>query len=257
MTAWEVREGDAVELLRALPAASIDAVVTDPPYGERAASWDRPKDRRWHAEWIAAAHQALKPGAPLMTFASRRYLDVVMAALRVERGDTAECPIQTGVWIHRQGFTGGRVGTLRPEHEPWIASGLLRVEEPDVRALRAYTKHRDPVRRKSAARGFKPYTYTPNPDGPMAGTVFEGARNGEERTEHPTQKPLAIMRYLVLLSTPPGGLVLDPFCGSGTTGVAAVRHGRRFLGFDSVEGYVSIASERLLAESIEVPECAR
>jgi site-specific DNA-methyltransferase (adenine-specific) len=62
---------------------------------------------------------------------------------------------------------------------------------------------------------------------------------------HPTVKPKGLMKWLVGLVTPPGGLVLDPFMGSGSTGIAAVEGGFRFLGFDSEEAYIEIARQRL------------
>ena len=69
------------------------------------------------------------------------------------------------------------------------------------------------------------------------------------RNDHPTVKPVALMRWLVRLVTPPGGVVLDPFMGSGSTGVAALREGFRFVGVDMDEHYVNdLAIPRLLAE---------
>jgi len=62
---------------------------------------------------------------------------------------------------------------------------------------------------------------------------------------HPTVKPIALMRYLVRLVTPPNGIVLDPFCGSGSTGVAAVLEGFRFMGIDISEEYCEIAKHRI------------
>lgn len=67
----------------------------------------------------------------------------------------------------------------------------------------------------------------------------------EGKNVHPTVKPVALMRYLVRLVTPPGGLVLDPFCGSGTTGVAAVAEGARFVGIELDPAYAGIARARL------------
>ena len=68
---------------------------------------------------------------------------------------------------------------------------------------------------------------------------------GEIRNVHPTVKPIAMMRWLCRLVTPPGGLVLDPFTGSGTTGCAAVLEGFRFLGFELSEEYATIARARI------------
>jgi site-specific DNA-methyltransferase (adenine-specific) len=74
-----------------------------------------------------------------------------------------------------------------------------------------------------------------------------GANSGGGRNIHPTVKPLSLMRWLVRLVTPPGGLVLDPFSGSGTTGIAALHEGARFLGCEADASYFAIAHERLSA----------
>ena len=70
-------------------------------------------------------------------------------------------------------------------------------------------------------------------------------RVSERRNDHPTVKPVAVMRWLVRLITPPGGVVLDPFLGSGTTGMAALDEGMRFIGIDMTERYVEIARYRV------------
>ena len=62
---------------------------------------------------------------------------------------------------------------------------------------------------------------------------------------HPAEKPLDLMLWLIEHSTRPGDLILDPFCGSGTTGVACVQTGRRFLGIEIDEGYADIARARI------------
>jgi site-specific DNA-methyltransferase (adenine-specific) len=69
-----------------------------------------------------------------------------------------------------------------------------------------------------------------------------------ERTGHPTQKPVAIMSYIVRLSCRPGGLTVDPFAGSGTTGVACIRMGRRFVGIERDPAHFAEAQERLERE---------
>ena len=69
-------------------------------------------------------------------------------------------------------------------------------------------------------------------------------RQDPEREAHPTQKPLEIVERMVLASCPPGDMVLDPFMGSGTVAVAALRHGRRITGFEMNPGYLAIAQSR-------------
>jgi len=73
--------------------------------------------------------------------------------------------------------------------------------------------------------------------------------NNEERGQHPTQKPVGVMQWALELATDPDDVVLDPFCGSGTTGVACLRLGRRFIGIEKAPHYAAVARERLQAES--------
>lgn len=74
------------------------------------------------------------------------------------------------------------------------------------------------------------------------------------RNPHPTVKPVDLMRWLVRLITPPDGLVLDPFCGSGTTGVAAVHEGFRFVGVEQDAEYCRVARERIEHEAREISD---
>jgi DNA modification methylase len=74
------------------------------------------------------------------------------------------------------------------------------------------------------------------------------AESGPRRNTHPTVKPVALMAYLVRLVTPPGGVVLDPFCGSGSTGVACVREGVGFAGVELDPGHAEVARQRIAAE---------
>ena len=73
----------------------------------------------------------------------------------------------------------------------------------------------------------------------------DAGRGGGRRNTHPTVKPIDLMRYLVRLVTPRGGLVLDPFVGSGTSGIAAVLEGARFLGIDLEQQHIEIATRRI------------
>jgi site-specific DNA-methyltransferase (adenine-specific) len=74
------------------------------------------------------------------------------------------------------------------------------------------------------------------------------------QNHHPTVKPIKLMEYLVRMITPPGGVCLDPFMGSGSTGVAAVRLGFRFIGCEMSPEYLAIAEKRIAHASNETPE---
>lgn len=75
--------------------------------------------------------------------------------------------------------------------------------------------------------------------------IFSGSGGAPRANLHPTVKPLALMRWLIRLVVPPGGLVLDPFAGSGSTGCAAMLAGRRFVGIERDADYVAIARARI------------
>ncbi len=84
------------------------------------------------------------------------------------------------------------------------------------------------------------------------GNAFAGAsssRIGDRRNHHPTVKPTDLMRYLCRLDTPPNGVVLDPFMGSGSTGKAAIIEGFQFIGIEMDEDYMKIAQARIKTES--------
>jgi DNA modification methylase len=76
--------------------------------------------------------------------------------------------------------------------------------------------------------------------------------NAWNGNHHPTVKPISLMRYLTRLITPPGGLVLDPFMGSGTTGVACVYEGFRFIGIEQEAEYVRVARARIFYAKKEI-----
>lgn len=85
-------------------------------------------------------------------------------------------------------------------------------------------------------------------DGKQMKDVWTGAlTKPSEKTEgkHPTQKPEYLLEKIVLASTEEGQVILDPFCGSGTTGVEALRFGRKFIGIDNTEEYLQITKRRL------------
>jgi site-specific DNA-methyltransferase (adenine-specific) len=76
-------------------------------------------------------------------------------------------------------------------------------------------------------------------------TGSENSRDTRRRNHHPTVKPVALMEYLVRLACRPGGTVLDPFMGSGTTGIACIREGMKFIGIEKSPEYFEIAKTRL------------
>ena len=91
---------------------------------------------------------------------------------------------------------------------------------------------------------------TPHPDEPN-GRAWDipGSHSTPRANHHPTVKPVDLMQWLVRLITPPGGTVLDPFMGSGSTGIAADREGFSFIGIEQNEVYAEIARLRLIGDA--------
>jgi site-specific DNA-methyltransferase (adenine-specific) len=222
----------------------MQACLTDPPYGEGVASWDGPRCREWYVAWLRELNRVIVPGGPILSFAPRRRMDVVMTALREVRGDEPGCPLQTMVWQHRQGFRPA-AGYLRPEHEAIVISGLLRSAVDEVRAARQVLERRTTICPSCGTTTER--TGTQHPIGPVAGTVIDLPRRKKraDRTGHPTQKPEALIRFLVALVTEPGATVIDPFAGSGTTLAAARAIGRSAAGIERSIRTCGIASRRL------------
>ena len=232
VTLWR---GDALAVLRDLPTASVDAVITDPPYssggmvrGDRTTAGTHRKysgtiteagvlteftgdsrDQRayayWCALWMAESMRVAKPGGVILAFTDWRQLPSTSDA------------IQSGGWVWR-GIA------------PWVKTSY----RPQSGRLAAQCEY---VVWGSA--GPMPVDHS----APIHPGFFEDATPRDK--EHVTQKPLGVMRELVQV-VPEGGTILDPFLGSGTTGAAALLEGRRFVGVEMVEHYAEVAKRRIL-----------
>jgi site-specific DNA-methyltransferase (adenine-specific) len=231
---YQIHCAEALTFLRTLDAASVDAVITDPPYcsgGQTMAARARPthkkyvntgqkavlpdfegdfRDQRgfaaWAALWLAECMRVLKPGGVLLTFIDWRMLptmtDAVQVAGLVWQGIV--------VWDKTRGCRPQR-GRFRSQSEyvVWASRGPL-----DTRT--------HPV--------------------VLPGVFAVQPRAGGKH--HQVGKPEALMDELVRI-VPPGGLVADPFMGSATTGLSALKAGLRFVGCEMSPGYYDVAKARL------------
>lgn len=200
--------GDCADLLPDLPR--VDALITDPPYGIGEARASRKNTKN------------PKPGV----YDKRRDYDV---------SAWDDAPPSSGLLnnlralARTQVIFGGNYFNLPPS-PCWLVWDKLNGETGFADCELAWTNMGRAVRRLA-------YRWN--------GYLRE---NGEERGQHPTQKPVGVMMWVLELATKPGDLILDPFCGSGTTGVAAIRMGRRFIGIEREPAYASVSRERLRAE---------
>lgn len=322
---WKIVLGDCFERLAELPDGSVDAVVTDPPYGIdfKSERWDgrairhvarqRSGERMragdafqlWCREWAAECDRLLKPGSHLAAFGSPRTAHRLAAGIedaRLELRDTLLWLYGSGM-VKSRAYPGGQRTQLKPAYEPIVlarkpldgattrniarhGTGALNAESCKVDgrlpanvmlshssrcrpgrcrsdcAIRIVDESADGARTKSTSRRqVSRLFYCPKATRRereagcdqlerRAFDVFPSARDAtsaapEAANTHPTVKPLALMRWVVRLVSPDGGLVLDPFCGSGSTGAAAVLEGRRFIGIERERSFAPIARARI------------
>lgn len=220
---WCVVHGDNTEVLPTLPDASVAHVITDPPFDNRTSKGAR-TNHNWAPQGDAHAFidfDGISPQsvAPLLLRVALRW-SIAFCALE-QLGEyasiAAEAWVRSGVWAKPDGapqFTGDRPAQS--------AEGIA-------------IMHR---------RGRKRWN-----GGGSRGLWTHSVIQSRAEFEHPTPKPLPLMLELVELFTDPDEIVLDPFCGSGTTGVACLRLGRRCILIEKDAKYASVARERMEAES--------
>jgi site-specific DNA-methyltransferase (adenine-specific) len=256
---------DALELLAQLSASAIDLVYLDPPFGTGIARIGRDGRRyadalpsgldghtAWLADVLAQCHRVLRPQGSIFLHLDWRIAHRARVVLDDVFG--ADCFRNEIVWHYGLGGGAPRDAFAR-KHDTILfyarASGAtFHAERGDVTpAMAAKYAHVDELgRRYQNAHGRRYYLQ----GGKRLDDVWEIpalAPTSRERVGWPTQKPLALLERIVRAASDPGGCVLDPCCGSGTTLVAAARLGRRAIGGDSSREAIDLAQRRLARDS--------
>jgi len=234
--------GDCREVMKAWPSAVADACITDPPYGDTSLDWDK-----ICAGWIPEVARILKPKASIWVFGSMRFL----APLFAEMAATGFKYSQDIVW-EKQNGTGFHADRFRRVHEHAVL--FYRGAWAEVYHATQYTADATAktVRRKTRPTHtghIEAGHYVSEDGGPRLMRSVIRAKNMHGRACHPTQKPEELVAPLVRYSVPPGGLVIDPFMGSGTTAVVAVSNGRRYRGCELDPKYKPQQDARIAAAS--------
>ena len=232
---------DCIRLMGLMPPACVDAIFADPPYrlsgggvtvrGGRLApvdkgEWDRPmgfeKDHQFNVRWLGAARRVLKPAGTLWVTGTHHI-------------------------IFSLGFA------LQSLNYRIINSLVWEKPDPPPNALHtAFTHAHETLLWASRGKGYT-FNYdlmnSSDPTAQMSSVWRIPAVPKREKLHgyHPTQKPLRLVRRALLASTREGDLVFDPFCGSGTTGVAAKELNRFFVGTELEEGFCELAERRIRA----------
>lgn len=237
---WEVREGNCLEVLRTLPDASVDVVITDPPYGDTSLAWDVRV-----AGWLPLVARVLKPSGSLWCFGSMRFFMEQAGAFDGWRY------AQDVVWEKHNG-SGFADDRFKRVHEHIVqfyprgaAWGDIYKEPIYTADATARTMRRN--KQPTHTGHIEASAYASHEGGPRLMRSVISARSCHGYAIHPTQKPVELLVWLIRYSCPPGGLVLDPFAGSASTGEAALQEGRRFVGIELDASYHRAASDRLMA----------
>lgn len=232
--------GDCREVLPSLDVQP-DACVTDPPYGETAAAWDE-----WPDGWVKAVGSVLPDSASLWCFGSARMF-------LARRDDFAGWRFaQEALWAKRNGTGPGSRDRLTKVHEwayHWYRGRWSDLHhdwprEPATTPNKGYVRKR--VRQAEHQRPGRENAW--QDDGnrqPRSVTYVLEAPSVRFQKRHQDEKPLTVVTPLVRECTPPGGLVLDPFAGSGSTAVAARALGRRCIAVESDEAACAGIARRL------------
>jgi site-specific DNA-methyltransferase (adenine-specific) len=223
--------GDALDILPTLPR--VDAVVTDPPYGETSLAWDvRVKG------WLD-----LLPTGSLWCFGSLRSF----MATAPDFAASAWTLSQDVVWEKHNGssFHADRFKRVHEAAAHFYRGAWGAVYHEPPRTMDATKRTLRRKRRPPHTGHIEASAYASEDGGPRLMRSVLYVRSAHGSAVHPTQKPEGILRPLIEYACPPGGTVLDPFAGSGSTGRAARQVGRRAILIEKDEQYAEAAARHL------------
>ena len=235
---FKLFHGDCLELMKQIPDGSVDLVLCDLPYGTTACKWDTviPFEPLWEQY-----RRIAKPNAAIVLTASQPFTSaLVMSNPRLFRHSWVwDKKSAANVMVAKYGPLKVHEDILvfskhKPLYQPIMVNGKLRWKGGNNRDDGIYA-------------GWVPNgRYLSDQYHPKS--ILEFSNASQKGKSHPTQKPEALMEYLIKTYTNPGDTVMDNCMGSGTTGVAAVRNGRFFIGMELDEGYFKIAQDRIQRE---------
>lgn len=235
-------QGDCLEHLSSLPDQSVDLVLTDPPYGTTECKWDSviPLEQMW-----TELDRVAKPNAAILLFGMEPFSSMLrLSNLKKFRYD----------WIYEKPAA---TGFLNAKRQPLRAHEIISVfyaRQPIYNPQKTEGHQRKQTARTDInsecyGKAIKRNEYNSTERYPRSIQIF--ASDKQKVSLHPTQKPVALMEYLIRTYTDEGATVLDFTMGSGTTGVACVNTGRRFVGIELDQDYFQIASDRIESAQTE------
>jgi site-specific DNA-methyltransferase (adenine-specific) len=245
---FELLLGDCREILSRLPADSVDLIFADPPYnlsnggftchsGRRApvdkGSWDESRgteeDFSFQREWITACRRVLSESGTI--WISGTYHSIYAC----------------GYALQLQGFhILNDICWYKPNAPPNLSGRYFTASHETIIWARKSSSARHTFNYDETKNGDWPEDPLKKPGRQMRSVWSIPSPRGDEKRfgKHPTQKPCALLKRIILSSSNTGDLVLDPFTGSSTTGLAACSLGRRFIGIDTNQEYLDLSIAR-------------
>ena len=247
---------DCIEVLKKIPNESVQLILLDPPYNLDLADWDTYDDYiGWAKKWIEEAYRVLSPTGSCVIFGGTQFQGIksgdLIEIIYYVRHNTKFRLVNTIIWYYKNGMSAHRFFANRHEEIIWLTK------------TDKYYFDLDSVRIKYDEDTLNLYLKDKrlNPDvvrkGKNPTNVWEISRlnaNSLERTGHPTQKPIQVIKRLVRALSYPDSIVLDFFAGSGTTGRVCIEEDRNSILIDSdpksIE-YLNCHIEKMKTEGVE------
>ena len=237
----DLKQGDCLEVMKEIPSGSIDAIITDPPYGTTACKWDSVID--FEPMW-EQLNRIIKPNGAIVLFGSEPF----SSALRMSNIKNYKYD-----WVWQKSIGANPLLCKKrpmkyhenillfykkqPTYNPQMTKGKMRNKKPMM------SGNKSDENWGGSMRGIKGIDNINDLYYPRSYQYFSNAN--QKNKQHPTQKPVALMEYLIKTYTNENETVLDFTMGSGTTGVAAKNLNRNFIGIENDANYFEIAKDRI------------
>ena len=233
-------QGDCLEKMKAIAAGSVDMVLADPPYGMTQCKWDSviPLEPMWEQ-----LRRVIKPNGAIVMTASQPFTTTLIASnMKMFR--------YCWVWDKKKG---GNIMSLK--WQPYkIHEDIVVFSQRPVNYYPIKTPQKERTGKTYSvgeANGIQNYGDERKYKDKHPKSIIEASNANQRGKVHPTQKPIALMEYLIKTYTNEGETVLDFVMGSGTTGVACKKLNRNFIGIEQLEKYFKIAQDRISGASCE------
>ena len=234
-------KGDCLERMKEIESGSVDLILTDPPYGTTACKWDSiiPLDKMWEQ-----LKRIIKSNGAIVMTASQPFTTILISS---------NIKMFKYCWVWDKGVG---VNFFHVKKQPLkVTEDVCVFYNKQATYNPVMAKREKPIKKSNNNVGESSGYFVDGQSDKYIGRVYEEAypsvilkfstRSAGSRGIHPTQKPVALMEYLIKTYTQEGETVLDFTFGSGTTGVAAINTNRKFIGIEMDDHYFDIGSKRI------------